>query len=56
MSPEEFKQKMLEFEADNYKDIEEIHSKMDDLMCEVLSMLGYGDGVEVFQNTEKWYG
>lgn len=29
--------------------------KMDDLMCLVLNDLGYTAGVEIFENTHKWY-
>lgn len=34
---------------------EEMHIDMDDLMCNLLIELGYGDGIEVFKNTNKWY-
>jgi len=52
MSPEEFKNKMAEF--DNY-DEEVSHMKADDLMCEVLESLGYKEGIEIFNNMAKWY-
>lgn len=39
----------------NYRDEEDIHYDMDNLMCEVLTELGYGDGVKVFRNEPKWY-
>lgn len=29
--------------------------KMDDYICEVLRALGYEEGVEIFENTPKWY-
>lgn len=36
-------------------DPEYVHGEMDDLLCEVLESLGYGEGVEIFRNTYKWY-
>ena len=60
MSPEEFKKKMKELQIKEelrgiYFDREEMHIAMDELMCEVLNSLGYEEGVEIFQNTYKWY-
>lgn len=31
------------------------HRDMDNLMCRVLIDLGYGDGIDVFYDTDKWY-
>ena len=31
------------------------HLQGDMLMCQVLTQLGYGDGVEVFEKMCKWY-
>lgn len=31
------------------------HYKADMVMCELLSELGYGDGVEIFKDMFKWY-
>ena len=36
-------------------DIEAGHAVADHLMCELLKSLGYGEGVEVFENMKKWY-
>ena len=55
MTPKEFFDKMTEIEDEFYSDLEVCHSKMDDLMCEVLDELGYGDGVHVFKGADKWY-
>lgn len=62
MTPEEFAEKMRELAGDpddnGYYwpgDPEAAHHDMDDLMCEVLESLGYGEGVEIFRNTYKWY-
>lgn len=43
--------------ADIFKneDIESAHIKADELMCEVLKMVGYSKGVKVFTENEKWY-
>lgn len=53
----EFAEKMREYEtiAANVHDLEEAHIFMDDLMCETLRSLGYGEGVDIFENTHKWY-
>lgn len=36
-------------------DVEAAHVYADDLMCTVLYQLGYGKGVDIFRNMEKWY-
>lgn len=36
-----------------YYDEEDAHMEMDDLMCDLLRSLGYGDGVDIFENTDK---
>lgn len=36
-------------------DIEMSHIAMDDLMCDTLKQLGYGEGVKIFLDTCKWY-
>ena len=39
-----------------YGDDEEIvHSVMDGIMCETLEKLGFAKGVEIFDETPKWY-
>lgn len=52
MTPEDFKLKMLEISRNG--DIEDAHSKADDLMCELLKTLGYTDGVAIFDSMDKW--
>lgn len=52
MTPEEFEQKMRELVTG---DIEVDHLKMDELMCELLKQLGYEKGVEIFEETGRWY-
>lgn len=55
MTPEEFALKMKEIETVYEDDPEVSHSKMDDLMCEVLESLGYIDGVAIFEESGRWY-
>ncbi len=62
MTPEEFAAKMLEASkityshwGKEYADIEDSHAAMDDLMCNLLRSLGYGDGIDIFEKAEKWY-
>lgn len=55
MTQEEFKTEMEELATSDRLDEEERHRAMDHLMCEVLRSLGYGDGIDIFDNTAKWY-
>ena len=55
MTPEEFKLKMQTLVTKCGDDPETLHVEMDKLMCELLTNLGYGDGVEVFNHQELWY-
>lgn len=43
------------YEKGSHYNEELSHIDMDDLMCELLTMLGYGRAVKIFQNTPKWY-
>jgi hypothetical protein len=52
MTPEEFRDKMNIMQSLGQ---EEGHMSMDDLMCELLSALGYHEGVEIFEKFDKWY-
>jgi hypothetical protein len=54
MSPDEFKSRMRWI----YRvpvDVESAHVAADNLLCELLRSLGYGDGVTVFEESPKWY-
>lgn len=42
-------------ELANNDDVEARHSEMDDLMCEILSKMGFNELVDIFNETEKWY-
>ena len=35
--------------------IEEAHIQADELMCQILTDLGYGEGIELFKRMEKYY-
>lgn len=55
-TPEEFKKRMLEiFPESGVYDSEEAHFDADNLMCEVLEELGYGDGLKSFKTARIWY-
>lgn len=55
MSPDEFRDRMIEIARRAEYDAEEPHEEADDLMCEILTDLGYGEGVKVFEEMDKWY-
>lgn len=56
-TPEQFEAEMRALFPYGVKyDVEESHGKADELMCDILESLGYGDGVHVFQDAKKWYG
>lgn len=52
MTPEEFLAKMQECVTG---DIERDHGAADDLMCNLLIQLGYGEGIKIFKEMERWY-
>ena len=52
MNPEEFYNEMKNISKE---DTVEAHRHMDDLMCELLELLGYKKGIEVFREQYKWY-
>lgn len=55
MTPESFTNAMKTIH-DYFGDYSRIgHEAMDDLMCSVLSNLGFGDGIDVFYSTDKFY-
>lgn len=56
MTPEEFAAEMRRVydECWNVEEKDE-HAAMDNLMCSLLRKLGYGDAVDIFENTHKWY-
>ena len=39
-----------------YHDDQELcHMLMDDVMCTALKELGYDEGIDIFESTDKWY-
>lgn len=54
MTPEQFADAMREI-AKNSGDTEMAHGDADDLLCKVLTQLGYGEGVKIFEEMDKWY-
>lgn len=55
MPPDEFREKMIEIANKAEYDPEKSHGQDDDLMCEILTDIGYGEGVKVFEEMDKWY-
>lgn len=57
MSPEQFKIRMKQIAdwQERHRDEEISHKEADELLCEALQSLGYGDGVEIFEDLPKWY-
>ena len=54
MTPEEFAAAMLRI-AETAGDKELRHIEADQLLCHALSLLGYGEGVRIFDEISKWY-
>ena len=54
-TPEEFAGMMKAIAYKYHGDEEECHMEMDRLMCDYLRMLGYGEGIDIFENIPKWY-
>ena len=63
MSTEKFAERMKEIsdnaeagsDIDGYHDLEESHMQADGLMLDLLTALGYGRGVKIFNKMGKWY-
>jgi len=54
-TPEEFLKQMLELKAKRASDSEMLHIDADELLSDMLTELGYGEGVDVFDSMTKWY-
>ena len=55
ITPDEFRQQMNKILIRGRGDTEVVHSEADDLMCDLLEALGYGQGVQIFRNMNRWY-
>lgn len=57
MTPKAFAEEMAQIQNSypKFTDTDERHMKMDEAMCKLLRSLGYGEGVEIFEKSEKWY-
>lgn len=55
MTPEEFAVRMKEIADEFYNDEEMGHVYMDGCMCNLLTELGYGEGIDIFVSADKWY-
>ena len=55
MTTIEFKEKMIEIAKRNDLDEEATHAEADYLMCDILTDLGYGEGVNIFYEMTRWY-
>lgn len=51
-TPKEFRDRMEEL---SHLDTERRHIEMDACMCDLLTELGYGEGVEIFNSVTLWY-
>ena len=52
---EAIKLRMKELAEYKYPDKECAHGEADDLLCELLEILGYSDIVNNFEKLDKWY-
>lgn len=55
LTPNEFAAAMAKLKVDLASDKEAMHFEMDRLMCGQLRALGYSDGIEIFEVTDRWY-
>lgn len=55
MTPREFADEMRNITIRYDNNLEYMHRAMDGLMEHVLTQLGYEEGTEIFDSTDKWY-
>lgn len=56
ITPDEFTVRIKEcLRRDKIRPIIRAHEEIDALMCNLLEALGYGEGVDLFINEEKFY-
>ena len=54
-TPQEFAAAMEELRDKHADDPEVCHAAMDDLMCELLRELDYEEGIDIYEETHKYY-
>lgn len=54
ISPGDFAE-MMRFIIASSDDAEESHMRADSALCTLLRDLGYGEAVDVFENSKRWY-
>lgn len=42
-------------DVEEHGDLSEPHETADEVLCELLRSLGYGDVVEIYDSFDKWY-
>lgn len=55
MTPRQFAAEIRNINEKYVGDIEIVHYRCDDLMCDLLKSLGYGAGVQAFKDLYKQY-
>ena len=55
MTPQEFHDAMIALDEKYAGDKETLHARADDLLCKVLTELGYEKGLLVYETMDKWY-
>jgi hypothetical protein len=55
MTPEEAAAKMREIFSGTDYNIGAAHLEADELLCQILRELGYGEAVQIFEDADKWY-
>ncbi len=55
LTPDQFTAAMKRLYDETGGDEEGFHSRADALLCEMLTELGYGEGIKIFEDADKWY-
>ncbi len=42
-------------QGSDYWSPDEVHSKADDLLCELLRQLGFGEGIDVYESIGRYF-
>jgi len=53
MTKAQFYKKMKK--AAKLKDLAARHKRFDELLCRQLKALGFEEGIQIFENSDKWY-